>query len=455
MVAILALTAGCGGSDGSSPPPQGGIAIGTLAYIDTTCEQTGGVLRGSQAVRVIQGESERSVLDLDFEELPASATCAILGTQRSAGSGSIGAVQRFGVTPDGERLVFEVTDDFVDPGLQLLRRNSLAPEQEGFFSVRPDGSAMKPLGPASRSPQFFRNEFSAPDLAFSADGTKTLITDLGPGPDGEEVPQIFLFDVETGRRTQLTHMPRASYLCCSSFIGDDRIGFISFDDAGRRNLFTARLDGSELTLIPPLVASGGILVPGFQITGGGLVAVDAMVPVQPVNTQTPGESREIFVGDGRNTVQVTNFHRNDTALTGALVGIDDERIFVTASADPFGENPSELCQIFSTDPFGGDLRQLTFFSQASRSLGGCAAGLGDGCGIGFAFASGLDRRTGALIFDSTCNPFGTTPVGRQVYIIRPDGSGLRELTHTSGLVVGGDGSTRTELPQFWAYGPHR
>jgi hypothetical protein len=46
---------------------------------------------------------------------------------------------------------------------------------------------------------------------------------------------------------------------------------------------------------------------------------------------------------------------------------------------------------------------------------------------------------------------GTNPNGGQVFAMRPDGSRLRQLTDTRGLVVGADGSVTANLPGPWAY----
>jgi hypothetical protein len=47
---------------------------------------------------------------------------------------------------------------------------------------------------------------------------------------------------------------------------------------------------------------------------------------------------------------------------------------------------------------------------------------------------------------------GTTPNGgSQIFAMRPDGSRLRQLTDTRGVVMGTDGSLTTELPGPWGY----
>jgi hypothetical protein len=45
-------------------------------------------------------------------------------------------------------------------------------------------------------------------------------------------------------------------------------------------------------------------------------------------------------------------------------------------------------------------------------------------------------------------PFGTAD---QIFAIRPDGSGLRQLTDAAGVTTNPDGSFRVELPGPYAY----
>jgi len=59
--------------------------------------------------------------------------------------------------------------------------------------------------------------------------------------------------------------------------------------------------------------------------------------------------------------------------------------------------------------------------------------------------------TEAVIFDSACDPLGANRDGYQLFAMRPDGSGLRQLTGTSGITANPDGSIRVELPGPFAY----
>jgi hypothetical protein len=59
--------------------------------------------------------------------------------------------------------------------------------------------------------------------------------------------------------------------------------------------------------------------------------------------------------------------------------------------------------------------------------------------------------TKAVVFESTCDPFHANPFGGQLFAMRPDGSGLRQLTDASGMTTNPDGSIRVELPGPYAY----
>src|SRR5262249_47392560 len=129
------------------------------------------------------------------------------------------------------------------------------------------------------------------------------------------------------------------------------------------------------------------------------------------------------------------------------------RVLLRASADPLGTNPSENCQLFSVDRFGGHLRHITHFepSEGARSEAGCALpGPPPGCDV-----SGLiqDPVTRTLVFYSSCDPLGRNPNGGQLFAMRPAGSGLRQLTDAPGIVTDAAGTGGTELPgPYWYSG---
>ena len=59
-----------------------------------------------------------------------------------------------------------------------------------------------------------------------------------------------------------------------------------------------------------------------------------------------------------------------------------------------------------------------------------------------------DSKTRTVVFYSSCDPLGTNPFGGQLFAMRPDGSDLRQLTHTRGVVTtpAVDGDRRVTRP---------
>ena len=64
---------------------------------------------------------------------------------------------------------------------------------------------------------------------------------------------------------------------------------------------------------------------------------------------------------------------------------------------------------------------------------------------------GQDPVTKTIVFDSSCDPLDGNPFGDQLFAMRPDGSGLRQLTDAAGFTQNPDGSFRVELPGPFAY----
>jgi hypothetical protein len=144
--------------------------------------------------------------------------------------------------------------------------------------------------------------------------------------------------------------------------------------------------------------------------------------------------------DGPRLLQLTNFRRSDT--WGFL---NRGRVFIRASADPLGTNPGNNCQLFSMNTRGGDLRQLTRFHDEGRPSFGCRGRFvaGSACQLG----GGGSPVSGGAWINSNCNPLGTNPFGNQLFSIRADGSGLRQLTDMRGMEIDPDGTVRVELPE--------
>jgi hypothetical protein len=128
-------------------------------------------------------------------------------------------------------------------------------------------------------------------------------------------------------------------------------------------------------------------------------------------------------------------------------------VFFTASANPPpGENPAGVCQVFSINTAGGDLRQITHLPSDDRLPNtGCFNGAGGVCTIDRDLAVVPDKVTGTLLFGSSCDPVGGNPFGDQIFAMRRDGSGLRQLTATRGVTTDPDGTIHAELPGPFAY----
>jgi hypothetical protein len=171
---------------------------------------------------------------------------------------------------------------------------------------------------------------------------------------------------------------------------------------------------------------------------------------------TPGQfAREAFLVDGKQLLQLTNFHRSDTfpgGLGGAGLFVRGRVLFL-ATANDTGENPHELCQLFSVDRVGtsSSLRQLTHlpFDGRPSSSFGCIYEQ-PGCGIE-TLSTAADGVTGTVLFSSSCDPVGANPFGAQIFAMRPNGTGLRQLTNARGMTTDPDGTIRVELPGPFAY----
>lgn len=442
--------------------------IRTIAYVVTECDEDARGIRGRQALRIRRRDCDPlTAMELVLAEPVADplGACSIFGEFRTGdASMTIGAFQRLGVTPDGTGVVFEANTAFA-----LFPSFTVPVAQAGFYFVRADGTGLRFLGPPSREPAFRLipvasspigvGPFTEPALNFSPDGRRFVFNDVGPGPAGEDATQIVTIDLATGRREQVTRLPfvhappgpvpAAGF---ARFLDDETITFASFADPDGENpnheltVFDVRIDGSDLHAIhldlPALAA--GTLVPTFEVTGGHN-------RLEPVTLRKPGAADviEVYELNRKNVLQLTNFGRRDTF--SLFLGDQGRRVFLQASADPLGANATQNCQLFSIDTLGGGLRQLTRFGQGARSAIGCAPGPPPGCSFDLPGLVTQDPLTSTVVFESSCDPFGTNPFGSQIFAMRRDGSGLRQLTATGGFVRAPDGSVTAELPGPFAY----
>jgi len=489
LLAPLLTFVACGGSSSSDLPP-GPAAIRTLAYAVTDCHGDATGESASQRLEILQGDRPAvTVLELPTVRYPALGLCALSGR---VGIGSnftfFAPFQRLGVSPDGSGVVFEVTLDL--SLVPLLGGNPLSPDQEGIFFVRADGSGLWRLGPASREPaqrlsgitstssECGATIFGYPFFSFSPDGRTIAFMDRGPGPAGEDAPQVVTIDIASGTRTVLTHLPDAPTdpsfpaepaTALPNFPDDNTIQFFSranpdgLNAEGAPREFTVKTDGTGLTILPaPVARSGSQVVQTFSITipvGNAEVTTLLLrgTPVNPNPCNPPFYNTilpDVFVLSPDHILQLTNFHRidtNDAQGTPLPLTTDGQHVFFIASPDPLGTNPSENCQVFSIDTLGADLRQLTQFRAADHSAEGCNA-FSEQPGCFIASAPILDPELRTLVINTDCDPLGTNPKnGGQYFAMHTDGTGLRQLTATQGIVTAADGSVDVELPGPGAY----
>ena len=131
-----------------------------------------------------------------------------------------------------------------------------------------------------------------------------------------------------------------------------------------------------------------------------------------------------------------------------LISVDQSEVFFVASADPLRTNPPQNCQVFSIDALAANLRQVTGFREGDLSGNGCFFSAPPGCAISLV---GQDAQTQTLVIHSNCDPLHTNPDGAQLFALQPDGTGLRQLTESRGLVVDSDHTVTVQLPARFAY----
>lgn len=435
--------------------------FGTLAYVVSTCRVVGRSQIGTQELRIQRAGCD-PVTALRFENPEPLADplglCALVAENHLGTASPIaGVFQRLGVTNDGNAVVFEISNAF-----QLLERTPLAPEQQGFFYVRADGTGLRRLGPASRDPTYrifpTGDDYSAEvqtQIAPSPDDQVVAFTDVAPGSDGVETVQLFTLDLTTGERRQVTHLtagtpPRPGRKSIDFFLfldgrtiqfvhvmGDERQAKrIAIDGTGLRDESVPRglSPGAESHVIQSVRQSGR----RFDILGVSLPGPPANADVLPFY----GPPSELFSVFDRHLIQLTNYRYGDTVL---IQSRSSDVVFMT-SADPVGANPFHNCQLFRISPLGLGLRQTTHFDPGRRSEEGCQIGSLPGCGI--RPVNELESQASrALPFYSDCDPLGTNPNGSQVFTVRWKGSGLRQITHTRGATTAADGSiVEVEIP---------
>ena len=415
-----------------------GAAIRTLAYVVTECT-TDPLRRTSlkQKLLIRRGNCDPiTVKELDAgpPQPDPSGLCRGYGEARwGSAAQSFGLYfQRLAVLPDGSGVIFEVTSRWFP--LPAVRR---LPE-EGFFFVRADGRGLRRLAGSASRVQANDDEF----FPVSPDGLSIALTDLGPDREGHDAHQIFRLDPRSGDRRQLTH--HSDPVCCANFLNSRTILF-HMPPGGPA--FTVKTDGKrpEKELPFLILPGGGRVVSQFEVTGARPRSLYVGFPDRPA--VNGGSVSEVFLLDGKHLLQLSDFGRQDTDAFGSFV--TRGRVLFPASVNR-GENLHEICQIFSVEMLGTHLRQVTHLPWDGRpSTPGCIFYVGGpACNISHLF---LDPLTGAVLFPSSCDPLGANPFGEQLFAMRLDGTGLRQLTNLRGMTTDPDGTIHVELPGPAAY----
>src|SRR5262249_9108486 len=157
---------------------------------------------------------------------------------------------------------------------------------------------------------------------------------------------------------------------------------------------------------------GAKVVTQFSLAGGGTNAWGLQLPGEPKVRYSPSDGiLELFLLDGKRTLQLTSFGYPDTGVDATL---GSHRAFFIASADPLGTNRMGMCQIFSIGRFADGLRQLTRFPDDGRTRGGCGIlpTQPQACRVN---AIVQEPSTEAIEFVTSCDPLGRNPNGEQIF----------------------------------------
>jgi hypothetical protein len=471
---LVGTLAACGDDDSSwegRTPPAG---LRTLAYVVTECRESSRRIFANQKLQIRQADG-RMITVKEFPmlgPLPPLGFCELFAETRF-GQGSVIVLpfQRLGVSPDGDLVVFEITDDVSVLGA-ITDRDLVDPGEEGIFVVRADGTGLRRLGPASGSASFsFSSDLSIPGgstavteaiFSFSPDGGRVSFADLGPGPTGAEATQIFTLDLTTGVREQLTQLSALSAAEVGelavnppSFVDRDSIFFVT--STAQDGVFWNEVDtdgsGQVVRRFPPAQVPGSTFVADLSLAADPTELLLLSLPGRPEN-EVEGlpllsTIKEVFLRDGDELDQVTDFGRADTGIgRGRLLSRDGETVLFVSSADPLGSNPFNNCQFFNVGRGGGGLRQLTRFDTGKASEAGCTFFPVPGCGV---TVVGHEAANDSVLFLSNCDPLGTNPNGGQIFSMRFDGTELRQLTSMRSATTEADGTVTVELPGPVAY----
>jgi hypothetical protein len=227
--------------------------------VTTTCRTDANGLVGSQELRVQRGERAPVIVSQrPFGPVPDPlALCRAFGVGRyGVASVLAGFYTGVGVSPDGARVVFELSDRF-----SLLGAAQLGDDEKGLYMANADGTELVKLGPPTGVPayQFLPHgsiEIAPKPLAFSPDGRYVVYSDLGRAVDGSTDAQLWSLRLADRKRTQLTSVakrPGSAKLFLGytfDFANPSTVGFYTVEyDAqdGRRLLdfYSVAVNGSR------------------------------------------------------------------------------------------------------------------------------------------------------------------------------------------------------------------
>jgi hypothetical protein len=252
--------------------------------------------------------------------------------------------------------------------------------------------------------------------------------------------------------------------CCPRFIDNATVVFQTYVDPDGSNPehtfagFTVRIDGSRLEPVPiPVSVPGGKVIPSFAVGGGrGTSLIRLSLSGTPVKHRPAGDGpiTEVFVRDGENLRQLTNFRCQDGRVPQHR---PDARVLPGLGRPARYQPQRKLPAVLH---WHSRWRQIAAPGDPLHLAGPYHRAGMRRCRLG---VSGLpDRKrvlpcgpsisvTKAIVFESTCDRFHVNPFGDQLFAMRPDGGGLRQLTDASGMTTNPDGSFRVELPGPYAY----
>jgi len=471
------VVAFCGCSD-DGEEATGDIELRPFAYVVNECSETSSGWSGHRGLRIRNGEGEEIVVnEFVLHDLgPQGALCRVYGMGRQGGAAlAAGGIQRLGVSPDASTVVFETTDDY-----SIFSTGTMAPEEEGIFQLNADGSGLRRIGDASRNPAF-RLVLPDPNAAlgvtishssefrFSPNGKRIAYTDRGIGIGGVDAIQIFTIDLSTGERRQVTRLPPITRqegtdvheVLVTGFLTDDLLTFVTdeVNQAPRAHIVRVDGDGEVVDVSLPAALPGAAVAPEFKITRRR-----AVVPLQ-----LSGQISELFAvtfdresgsatAQLTDVLQLTHFGRPDTGggteysnRGKVFVTRDGTRAVFSASPEPLETNPLRNCQLYSIDTLGGELRQLTTFVPASPLPQDYVCGLGPppSCSL---LLIAQDLPSDSVFFEGNCDPQGGGLLTTEGYfVMRADGSGIRQIIDTRGAVTDASGRLSVELAGPFAY----